>query len=269
MDSNPLLENGAIRLKQCRYGAMAYFKSDMYIGRSLDLYGEFSEGEAEMFRQMIRSDWTVVEVGANIGSHTVQISKLVGPRGVVHAFEPQRVIFQLLCANIAINSLNNVHTYQSAVGREAGSIIVPQLDSNAENNFGGVGLGEWQNGDRVPVVIIDSMNPTKCNFVKIDVEGMEGEVIAGAEQTIRRTRPVLYLENDRKEKSVALIGQLLALDYRLYWHLPVMFTPQNFFGATENAFPGILSVNMLGIHKSFPQAIDGLREITSQLDLLE
>jgi FkbM family methyltransferase len=266
MDSKPVLENGSIRLKQCRHGSMIYLKNDLYIGRSLDLYGEFSEGEADMFRQMIRPDWTVLEVGANIGSHTVQIAKLVGPRGVVHVFEPQRVVFQILCANVALNSLNNVYTHHAAVGREAGSIVVPLLDSNAQNNFGGLGLGNWEKGDRVPVMTIDSMNLINCHLVKIDVEGMEGEVIAGAEQTLRRGRPVLYLENDRGDKSAALIRQLLALEYRLYWHLPMMFNSQNYFGATENVFPGIVSVNMLGIHASLPQKIDGLREITNPDD---
>jgi len=77
----------------------------------------------------------------------------------------------------------------------------------------------------------------------------------GAEQTIRRYRPVLYVENDREEKSAALIRQLLALDYRLYWHLPPLFEPRNYFGVTENVFGRIVSVNMLGLHGSIPQNI--------------
>jgi hypothetical protein len=145
-------------------------------------------------------------------------------------------------------------------------ITVPQLNCDASNNFGGLGLGTWKDGERVPVVTIDSFNLPRCNFIKVDVEGMEGDVIAGAEQTIRRTRPLLYLENDRKEKSAALIQQLFDLGYRLYWHLPPMFSPKNYFAAAENVFPGTISVNMLGIHSAFTQNIDGLKEIKSPND---
>jgi hypothetical protein len=90
---------------------------------------------------------------------------------------------------------------------------------------------------------------------------MEGEAIAGAEQTIQRFRPVLYVENDREEKSAALIGQLFSLGYRLYWHMPPLFNPKNFFGASENVFGPRYSGNMLGIHASVEQRIEGLREI--------
>ena len=87
---------------------MLYNEHDIYIGRSLDLYGEFSEGECDVFRQLIQPGWTVLELGANIGSHTVFLAKRVGPSGRVIAFEPQRIVFQTLCANIALNNLLNV-----------------------------------------------------------------------------------------------------------------------------------------------------------------
>jgi hypothetical protein len=100
-------------------------------------------------------------------------------------------------------------------------------------------------------------------LIKIDVEGMEGEVIAGAVRTIRQFRPLLYVENDREEKSAALIQQIMDLDYRLYWHLPPLFNPQNYFAAADNVFRGIVSINMLGIHASIPQNLTGFRQIAN------
>lgn len=264
--ASAIWQNGSLQVKACRHGTMAFLSNDQYIGKSLDFYGEFSEGEAELFRQMIRPNWTVVEVGANMGAHTVLLSKLVGSQGVVHAYEPQRILFQVLCANLALNRCHNVHAHQAAVGREKGSLVVPYLDYNAVNNFGGLGLGEWNRGEAVSVETIDELSLPQCQFLKVDVEGMESEVIAGAENVLRTHRPLLYLENDRKEKSAGLIAQLLALDYRLYWHLPLMFNPQNFFGQAENIFGGIASLNMLGIHRSVPQDIQGMREITEPTD---
>ena len=77
---------------------MLFLPSDLYVGRSLELYGESSEFEGELFAQLCRPGQIVVEVGAHIGSHTIHLAKLVGPAGTVYAFEPQRIIFQIMCA---------------------------------------------------------------------------------------------------------------------------------------------------------------------------
>lgn len=75
-------------VKECRHGKMIYNKNDMYIGRSLDRYGEYSEGEVDLFRQIVHQGDTVLEVGANLGAHTLALALLVGEGGCVHAFEP-------------------------------------------------------------------------------------------------------------------------------------------------------------------------------------
>ena len=113
---------------ECRYGRMLFNRNDVYIGRSLDVYGEFSEGEVELFRQIVEEGSFVVEVGANIGVHTLFFARQVGLTGVVVAFEPQRIVFQTLCANMAINSVTNVQCHQKAVGAELGEMRVPALD---------------------------------------------------------------------------------------------------------------------------------------------
>lgn len=267
MQSQPLLEKDHVRLKLCRYGPMLYLAQDRYIGRSLDRYGEFSHGETDVFRQLVRPGWTIVEVGANIGAHTVFLAQATGPRGAVWAFEPQRIIFQILCANVALNALGNVHAQLAAVGKEPSTITVPALDYSTFQNFGGLTLGEWTTGERVNVVTIDSLDLPACQMLKVDVEGMEGEVISGAERTIRRFRPLLYVENDRREKSAALIRQLFELDYRLYWHLPSLFNTQNFFGQpAADGFDHIVSANLLGLHRSVPQDLRGFREVASPED---
>ena len=265
-DSRLLLDQGHVRVKHCRYGPMAYLATDQYIGQSLDRYGEFSEGEVELLRQIIRPGWTVVEIGANMGAHTVFLAKATGSLGRVLAFEPQRVIFQILCANLALNGLSHVETFHAAAGQQPGTITVPRLDYTARQNSGGVSLGSHAAGEAVQQMTIDGLNLPACHLLKIDVEGMEGEVLAGAEQTIRRWRPVLYVENDRPEKSAALIRQVLGLGYRLYWHLPRLFNPHNYFGVTENIFGTIVSVNMLGFHGSISQNVTELREITDPED---
>lgn len=253
--------DGFNRMCQARAGLMLYNRHDMYIGRSLELYGEFSEGEVELFRQTIKPGMLAVEVGANIGAHTLALSKLVGDQGRVFAFEPQRIVYQTLCANLALNSVLNVDCRCLAVGAEAGSLFVPPLDYNATNNFGGLGLGGYASGEPTQVITLDALNLPRCEFLKADVEGMELEVIKGAEATIRRCQPMLYIENDREEKSSALIRYIDSLEYDLYWHRPPLFNPSNFLKNPENVFGQIVSSNMFGIHKSVQAEIEGLPKV--------
>ena len=255
-----------VRLKHCRYGPMLYLANDLYVGRSLDLYGEWSEGEMDLLRQVIRPGNVVLDIGANIGSHTLFFAQATGPKGAVLAFEPQRMIFQILCGNVALNGLSNVHTHRAALGRRPGSIRVPLLDVAAEQNFGALSLDNIETGESVELKTIDSLGLPACHVIKIDVEGMEGEVIAGGEATIGRFRPILYVENERQDRSADLIDQLFSLGYRLYWHTLPMFNPNNYFGSSENVFGDMASFNMAGIHRSLSQTIEGLVEISSPND---
>jgi hypothetical protein len=81
--------------------------------------------------------------------------------------------------------------------------------------------------------------------VKIDVEGMELAVLQGGETMLRRARPVIYCENDRVDRSPALVQALWDLGYRLYWHTPPLFNAENHFGYTSNIYGKVCSFNML------------------------
>ncbi len=243
-------------LKDCRWGRMLYNQHDIYIGRSLQVYGEFSEGECDLFRQFVQPGWTIVEMGANIGSHTVPLAKWIGGKGRLYAFEPQRIVFQTLCANIALNDLLNVVAFQQAVGSQSGAIIVPDLNYEKENNFGGLELGRYQQGESVPLVALDALALKACHFIKMDIEGMEREAILGAQATIERFRPLLYLENDRQDQEAELIRTLASMGYQMYHHCPPLFNPRNYFNETRNVFGNLVSKNLLCVHQSIPQQIN-------------
>ena len=121
-DDWPLVDPaGFNRLRMCRTGPIVYNRFDRYVGASLHRYGEFSHSEQALFEVLVGRGQVVVEVGANIGAHTVVLSRLVGADGEVHAFEPQRIVFQALCANLALNQCTNVWARQMAVGSENAS----------------------------------------------------------------------------------------------------------------------------------------------------
>ena len=255
--------SGLNRLVRGRDGWFVYNRYDEYIGRSLEHYGEYNWFEAQLLLQLLHPDDVVIEVGANIGSHTVGLAKAVGPGGQVFAFEPQRVVFQLLCANVALNSLLWAHCVQAAVGVTQGQVSVPAVEYTRAGNFGGVPMLPAQTGgEQVPLLTLDTcMNVDRLRLLKIDVEGMEQAVIEGASELIARHAPFLYIENDRLDRSEALIRTIQSLDYRCYWHLPYLFNPDNWFGASHNLFPGTVSLNMLCIPASVEADVTGLKPV--------
>ncbi len=117
MDQPLTLDAPHLRISRCRHGHMLYNLQDVYIGRSFDLYGEFSQGEVRLFSQILQPGMVALDVGANIGAHTVWMARAVGPTGRVIAFEPQRSIFEMMCANLAINAIGNGSRMRCQLGR--------------------------------------------------------------------------------------------------------------------------------------------------------
>ena len=93
------------------------------------------------------------------------------------------------------------------------------------------------------------------------MEGSEAEVLRGAAETIARCRPLLYVENDRPERQQEVISLVAEMGYRLYWHLPPLFTPDNFNGCAEDVFGPVVSINMLCLPRELGAEVGGLEEI--------
>lgn len=230
-----------LSLKHCKHGLVLYRNNDMYMGKSIDAYGEFSEKEIAFFRTVIKPTMTVIDVGSNIGMLTLEMSKLAD---VVIAIEAERLLYQMTCANVSINNRRNVIALHAAAGEHEGTTRIPNIDFTVDGNFGCLSAQGHEAGDVVRLMKIDSMQLPSCGFIKVDVEGMEVDVIRGAQETIKRCRPILYVENDRRDNSRDLIALIMSLGYTPYWHFPQLFNPNNFAGNKENVFPGVASLNM-------------------------
>lgn len=256
---------GFNKLVAGRDGFFVANENDMYVGKSLIKYGEYSQIELDLLQHLVGPGDIAADIGANIGAHTVGIARTVGQQGRVLAFEPQSVIFQNLCANLSLNSITHVDAFHCGVGAEAGEISMPLYRYDQPFNYAGIGLADHQPkmGVQVQVRTFDDVfGYPRLKLIKIDVEGMEESVLQGARGCIEQFKPALYLENDRADRSERLIELIMGMDYRLWWHLPSLFNPNNFFAESENIFPRVVSLNMLCLHKDVKAELTGFEEIT-------
>jgi FkbM family methyltransferase len=251
-----------------RHGPMVALGGDAYITRSLQLYGEYGRDEADLFRQVVRPGMTVVEAGANIGAHSVMLARACAP-GPLIAFEPQQRVFQLLCANLVMNGVENALAFPDAVGARAGVALIPSLDYSSSYNFGSVSIQttdtaadlDWSTGRRTRVVAIDELALPACGLIKVDVEGFEAAVLEGARETIARCRPLLYVENDRASQQAALIALIDSLGYTQHWHVAPLFSRDNFNGARDDVFNGSVSLNMFCTPNESSLTVTGFERI--------
>ena len=174
---------------------------------------------------------TIVDVGANIGNHTVFFAGV--PGAPVIAVEPFGPNHDLLTVNIAANGLGGrVRSHCLALGERDGSGTTRIGDAA---NFGIVSVLTGS-GD-VSVRSLDNLlleHPAQpIGLIKIDVEGSEAAVLVGAQRTIRQWRPDIVIEADGAERFQTTARHLLDLGYaprgRYAW------TPTYLFSAIDQA----------------------------------
>jgi FkbM family methyltransferase len=152
----------------------------------------------------------VLDVGANIGINTVAWGKALlidnVITGTVTAFEPQERNYYALAGNIALNNLLNTRAIMAAVTTKSGKIKIPVMDHSLEGSFGGLSLIEHresigqkvsfeeENMMEVRAIALDDIGG-RVDMIKIDVEGMEPQILDGAQKLIARERPVIIAEH--------------------------------------------------------------------------
>mgnify|MGYP002629597179 CR=1 FL=1 len=246
---------------QCRHGLFTFDKNDTYVGRSLETYGEWAEAEVHLFAKIIRPSDCVVEIGANIGSHTIALARLAS-KGCVHAFEPQPYVFSLLQKNVANNELKNISLWNVAVGSEAGRVSMPFISASLSSqvNFGAISI-HTQSSRRVgvPLLAIDYIQEIQqIDFLKIDVEGFEPYVLEGAKSAIQKFRPIVFIESQNLEDHTSAINRFFDPFGYTTWHYnTLIFNQENFRGNSENIFGRQASYDLLCLPPE-KTAVEGL-----------
>ena len=121
---------GNIKKQIFRHGIFSYYENDEYIGKSLSEYGEWSEPEVILLKQLLKNNENIIEIGSNIGTHTVPLAKHVLNGGLVYAIEPQSQNYKLLSNNIKDNELKNVKILKLAISSKKGEAYMNIFNEN-------------------------------------------------------------------------------------------------------------------------------------------
>lgn len=181
----------------------------------------------QLRKRLVGAGVVAIDCGANIGVHTVEWARAMYGWGNVIAVEPQEPIYWALAGNLAINNCFNATALHGAVGAECGEIFVPSLDYSRPSSFGSLELRPGPRtqpigqpvdyspscGRPVKMFSIDSLSLDRIDFIKMDVEGMELEALAGAAHSIGRFRPMMLVETIKVD-GPALLGLLEDAGYR-------------------------------------------------------
>lgn len=156
-----------------------------------------------------------VDCGANIGVHTIEWAKHMTGWGVVLAFEAQERIYYALAGNIAINNCFNARAVHAALTREPGTMKMPSPNYLAAGSFGSLELRKRDNTEfigqpidysenkmvDVRAVNLDSFNFGRIDLLKMDVEGMEIDALAGGAKCIGNAHPILLVEAAKTDQD--------------------------------------------------------------------
>ncbi|HMK88652.1 MAG TPA: FkbM family methyltransferase [Methylocystis sp.] len=158
---------------------------------------------------------TAVDCGANIGVHSIEMAKRMAEWGRVVAFEAQERVYYALAGNIALNNCFNARAVHAAVTDACGSMRIPTPDYFQPASFGSLELRKRESPEFIGQTIsyaepdmvevagltIDSLELGRIDFLKIDVEGMEMEVLAGAASSIAANKPAMLIEYIKVDQS--------------------------------------------------------------------
>ncbi len=242
-----------------KHGTFHFCHYDEFIGLSIREYGEYSELELKTILKFIKEGDTVFDIGANIGCFSVPFAKKVGSNGKVFAFEPQPLINKLLRKNIQENNLNNVKVIGEGLGVKNEILKLDDFDYSSVGNFGGISFIGRNNQKyakkktnkkhSIKFTTLDGfIDIEQCNFLKIDVELMELNVLKGAKNFIKKFRPTIWIENHRKYPN-SLNKYLLNIDYKPFWATTMLYNPNNYFVNDKNYYINSATINTLAIPK--------------------
>lgn len=184
---------------------------DDWISLQLFLCGTYlmEKKETKFFKKIVKRDYVVIDIGANIGYYTLMAAARVGEKGKVYSFEPSSSTFRILKENININNFKNVRLIKMAFSDRTGKVKLYQAD---KTNIGATSIGIPKNFsgtfEEVKCIGLDEFiqkeEIKRVDVIKIDVEGAEVKVLNGMKKLLSTQNPKVLIEI--KEEMLNQLG---------------------------------------------------------------
>lgn len=190
---------------QCRRDGLTWrLDLDEGVDFAIYLLGGHEKTTLRAYRRLAPRGGVFIDIGANIGSHTLPLAAIAGPEGRVLAVEPTRYAFEKLTANLALNPQEaaRVTTVQAMLAASE-EVEVPEAIASSWPILGGDDLdplmcSRAKSTEGARAVTLDRLMAevglSRVDFIKLDVDGFELTVLQGAEETLQRARPRIMLE---------------------------------------------------------------------------
>jgi len=205
---------------------------DEGIDLSIYLFGCFEPSTTAALKRLVKSGYTVLDIGANVGCHTLTLAKLVGATGQVVAFEPTLYAFEKATENLRLNPrLSSVVRLEQIILTEYDNNSVPEslysswpLVENKAVHEKHCGLNKSTAGARAMTLdeYLAASNIRQVNLIKLDVDGYECKVLRGAKQVLTKNKPVIVMElcpyvlEENGSSLPELVDILRSADYKVY-----------------------------------------------------
>ncbi len=233
------------------------------IDLSIYIFGSFERSTVKTYRELLKPGHVVLDIGANIGAHTLIMADIVGPNGSVIAFEPTDYAYHKLIKNIELNSKlkNNINPQQIMLTNDNESIVDELIYSSwpvdgNKNKLHPIHKGEYKTTSSAIACTLDSflksINVNKVDFVKIDVDGYEYDIFCGAEHILSSMKPILCFElaphviKERGKSVEMLINKITSYGYQLYRESNYKKLPNN-VNILKNFVDEESSINIIAV----------------------
>ncbi len=190
---------------------------------------------SQALKVLCKPGYTVIDIGANVGSHSLPIANFVGLEGKVYAFEPVPWAVNKFKRNLELNNINNITLETIALS----DMNEKEVEMNFRASFklgsksgvgedGKINDGWWDECEHVKVRMetldsyVSNHKIDRIDLIKLDVDGFEGKVIRGAFHALSRFKPVLIMEiaptwtEMRGDNMMDILSKLEEIGYKFY-----------------------------------------------------
>jgi FkbM family methyltransferase len=198
-----------------RYGLFTIPLTNDLICNSLRAYGEWAQIEIEFLASFIKTGDTVIDVGACFGTHTRAFSKFIGEEGKVYSIEANPKNFKYLEQNAKLSPNENIVTLNMAASSKSGEML-SLIEQTSNLGGSAVSAKTTHKEELIETVCIDDLRISKVSLIKIDVEGFEPAVIAGANKTIAESRPAVFCELNDVANGYKIVSEWIHANYSIF-----------------------------------------------------